>query len=250
MKVKAKSSKAPLYQTRFSWLATVMLTYDSEIIIVGSGVFGISTALWLARAGYKNITVFDRCEFDKNHYDPFNGCDGASSDINKIFRATYGSSKEYQELAYEARDMWLDWDRAIEGTSPALLPHGLTHDDKLINFCGCYYLGEGSELQPHYADSLEMTAKEAPEYRKLQFLKVSAPLWLAGDLYHVWRNLPDIKGSAIDEENIRREGAKWFRKYHVLDKINKNATSGFLDIGAGINLADKVSWSFVKLNHY
>lgn len=64
------------------------------MIIVGSGVFGLSTALWLARGGYKNVTVFDRCDFEKNHYNPSDGCDGASADINKIFRATYGRKEQ------------------------------------------------------------------------------------------------------------------------------------------------------------
>ena len=40
----------------------------------------------LAKGGYKDITVFDRCQFDKSHYNPADGCDGASADINKIFR--------------------------------------------------------------------------------------------------------------------------------------------------------------------
>lgn len=70
-----------------------MASPNSHIIIVGAGVFGLSTSLWLARAGYQNITVFDRCEFDKNNYDPSNGCDGASADINKIFRMTYGEKE-------------------------------------------------------------------------------------------------------------------------------------------------------------
>lgn len=71
-----------------------MISQDSEIIIVGAGVFGLSTSLWLARSGYKNITVFDRCQFDKNNYDPLNGCDGASADINKVFRTSYGKERE------------------------------------------------------------------------------------------------------------------------------------------------------------
>jgi sarcosine oxidase/L-pipecolate oxidase len=72
-----------------------MLSQDSNIIIVGAGVFGLSTALYLARGGYTNITVFDRCPFDKNFYDPSNGCDGASADINKVFRMAYGEKLEY-----------------------------------------------------------------------------------------------------------------------------------------------------------
>jgi sarcosine oxidase/L-pipecolate oxidase len=71
-----------------------MISQESNIIIVGAGVFGLSTALWLGRSGYKNVTVFDRCAFDKNHYNPLNGCDGASSDINKVFRTAYGSQTE------------------------------------------------------------------------------------------------------------------------------------------------------------
>jgi sarcosine oxidase/L-pipecolate oxidase len=71
-----------------------MTTPESRVIIVGGGVFGLSTALSLARGGYNNVTIFDRCSFDKNHYNPSNGCDGASADINKIFRATYGAQEQ------------------------------------------------------------------------------------------------------------------------------------------------------------
>lgn len=67
-----------------------MVTANSKIIIIGGGVFGLSTALWLARGGYRDITVFDRCAFDKNFYNPSNGCDGASADLNKVFRMAYG----------------------------------------------------------------------------------------------------------------------------------------------------------------
>lgn len=71
-----------------------MTTVESRVIIVGAGVFGLSTALWIARSGYKNVTVFDRRAFDQTYYNPANGCDGASADINKIFRATYGTQQQ------------------------------------------------------------------------------------------------------------------------------------------------------------
>lgn len=76
-----------------------MPNHQSEIIIVGAGVFGLSTALWLARDGYKNITVFDRSDYDATHYDPANGCSSASADINKIFRTAYGDQQECALLA-------------------------------------------------------------------------------------------------------------------------------------------------------
>lgn len=70
-----------------------MVAKEDKIIIVGAGVFGLSTALWLSRDGYKNITIYDRCTVDKTFYDPSNGCDGASADINKVFRMAYGEEQ-------------------------------------------------------------------------------------------------------------------------------------------------------------
>jgi glycine/D-amino acid oxidase-like deaminating enzyme len=33
---------------------------DSRIVIIGAGVFGLSTAVELVRKGYRNITIVDR----------------------------------------------------------------------------------------------------------------------------------------------------------------------------------------------
>ncbi len=74
----------------------------SEILIVGAGIFGTSTAYHLA-SSHPNpsaITVLDRA--------PCPSPKAASSDINKIVRADY-SSPFYMELAYEAMDAWSNW---------------------------------------------------------------------------------------------------------------------------------------------
>lgn len=65
-----------------------MTTPTDRVIIVGAGVFGLSTALHLARGGYKNVTVFDYQPYHESVYDPNQGCDSASSDINKIYRCS------------------------------------------------------------------------------------------------------------------------------------------------------------------
>ncbi|CDK27989.1 unnamed protein product [Kuraishia capsulata CBS 1993] len=88
-------------------------TKDSKIIIVGAGVFGLSNALHLAQNGYRNITVYDRLDFDANRYTLLHGADTASADINKIFRAQYAEKKHYQDLAFEAFEIWQKWNRDI-----------------------------------------------------------------------------------------------------------------------------------------
>lgn len=52
------------------------LTKTSKIVIVGAGVFGLSTADHLLRRGYTTITVLDRA-------DTLPAKDAASCDINK-----------------------------------------------------------------------------------------------------------------------------------------------------------------------
>lgn len=79
-----------------------------EILIVGAGIFGTSTAyhLALSHANPTRITVLDRA--------PAPSPNAASSDINKIVRADY-SKAFYMNLANEAMGYWTD--------SPIMKPH-------------------------------------------------------------------------------------------------------------------------------
>lgn len=116
------------------------ITKDSKIILVGSGVFGLSNALFLASNGYKNVTVFDRLDLKKNNFTLLKGADTASADINKVFRAHYAEKKHYQDLAFQAFDIWQKWNREIQ-----LLPPEEAQkytDLKLIDLCGMLRLDD------------------------------------------------------------------------------------------------------------
>lgn len=52
---------------------------DSPIVIVGAGVFGLSSAIHLATRGYTNVTVFDKQPYKETLYDFDLGCDAASA---------------------------------------------------------------------------------------------------------------------------------------------------------------------------
>ncbi|XXG95303.1 hypothetical protein Hte_001564 [Hypoxylon texense] len=110
------------------------ITPSSKIIIVGSGVFGISTALWLARSGYADVTVLDMQDTASLGYDPLSGVDSASADLNKIIRFSYGSEIEYQRLATEAATIWDEWNAEIAATPVEELPESLRDGDKKLWF--------------------------------------------------------------------------------------------------------------------
>lgn len=72
-------------------------SHTQPILIVGAGVFGLSTALELASRGYENVTVLDR-------YPP-PVPDGSSVDISRVIRTEY-ADPVYSQMAQEAMHGW------------------------------------------------------------------------------------------------------------------------------------------------
>lgn len=76
------------------------LNHSSSIIIVGAGTWGCSTALHLARRGYKNVIVLDP--------HPVPSPIAAGNDINKIMehrelKGLHSQNTSYIQAANEAR---------------------------------------------------------------------------------------------------------------------------------------------------
>lgn len=62
---------------------------DSPIVIIGAGVFGLSSALHLAQRGFRNVTVFDRQPYHETLYDFEKGCDAASAGTFTMFSTPF-----------------------------------------------------------------------------------------------------------------------------------------------------------------
>ncbi|KAI8630188.1 FAD dependent oxidoreductase [Xylariaceae sp. FL1651] len=134
---------------------------DSKIFIVGSGVFGLSTALWLARSGYRSVTVFDMQDTGSSGYDPGAGIDSASADINKIIRFSYGSEIEYQRLASQAAAIWNEWNAEVEDASVDVLPEVLRKGERKLWWkCGFLRMGAGSEFADFELETLRNMESE------------------------------------------------------------------------------------------
>ncbi|OTA99759.1 hypothetical protein M426DRAFT_67223 [Hypoxylon sp. CI-4A] len=141
---------------------------SSKIIIIGSGVFGISTALWLARSGYKDVTVLDMQDTAATGYDPEAGVDSASADLNKIIRFSYGDEIEYQRLATEAATIWNDWNREIAEAPADELPECLRDGERKLWWnSGMLRMSSTSELSAFELVTLENMEREG--IRDLQF---------------------------------------------------------------------------------
>lgn len=58
---------------------TVPPSKSDAIVVVGAGIFGLSTVIHLAERGYTNVTLIDKQPYEKTLYSYFEGCDAASA---------------------------------------------------------------------------------------------------------------------------------------------------------------------------
>jgi glycine/D-amino acid oxidase-like deaminating enzyme len=80
------------------------LNGSTTAIVVGAGIFGLTSALELRNRGYA-VTLLDA--------GPVPHPLAASSDISKVVRIEYGADEVYMALAEEARERWLTWNRDL-----------------------------------------------------------------------------------------------------------------------------------------
>ena len=88
---------------------------EFEFVIVGAGVFGLSTALALAAKGY-SVTVLERSEIpDEEEEDGrvmAGKCyRGSSVDTSRVVRPDYGGQEVYTDLMLRAMPRWREWNR-------------------------------------------------------------------------------------------------------------------------------------------
>jgi glycine/D-amino acid oxidase-like deaminating enzyme len=77
---------------------------ESNAIVVGAGIFGVTTALELRSRGF-GVRVLDP--------GPIPHPQAASTDISKVVRIEYGGDETYTRLAEEARAGWLAWNDTV-----------------------------------------------------------------------------------------------------------------------------------------
>ncbi|KAL8305532.1 hypothetical protein RB597_003676 [Gaeumannomyces tritici] len=131
------------------------LAKSDAVVIVGAGIFGLSTALHLAQRGYTNVTVFDKQPYHETLYSYFKGCDAASADLNKIVRSAYGTQTEYQELALEAARGWEAWNADLAAGGPDSVPPGMSSADRVFIRNANVSLSDGDSLPAFERATLE-----------------------------------------------------------------------------------------------
>jgi glycine/D-amino acid oxidase-like deaminating enzyme len=132
---------------------------EQKIVVVGSGIFGVTAALELARRGH-TVTLLDP--------GPVPHPNASSTDISKAVRMDYGSDELYMGLMEEAFKDWDQWNREWE--------EPLYHED------GFLFL-TSAEMSPgtFEYESLQLLKKRGhhTESMNTNMLKARFPAWNA-----------------------------------------------------------------------
>lgn len=197
-----------------------MTEKSDPIIIVGSGVYGLSSAYHLATLGYTNIKVFDKGEYDTNEFSPLKGADGASTDLNKLVRASYVDKVHYQDLAVEAIHKYYEWNQ--EFLKLSFLPPALERIQEK-----CLKVGDDQPIFQNTGYIRLDDYDSGEEKRNLCNFEKAGLRKLSYDIN--------------DPEDIARSKITgWYKKMDPLKQRDKvPELTGVLDSFAGVALADK-----------
>jgi glycine/D-amino acid oxidase-like deaminating enzyme len=108
-----------------------MNAYD--MLVVGAGIFGITTALELKTRGYR-VAVLDP--------GPLPHPLAASTDISKVVRMEYGADETYMEMVEQAYQGWLHWNEELGET--------LFHDVGMLILTRAPMSPGGHEYESYY----------------------------------------------------------------------------------------------------
>ncbi len=133
------------------------LPKSSSILIVGTGTFGLSTAVHLARRGFTNIQCLDRY--------PFPSPDSAGYDINKII----GMRNDTALAARVSREALAGWQEPLfESVWHEVGLITAATNDEAVEYCRRAYhswidCGEGDNV--HWLESADDFRKFVPQLR-------------------------------------------------------------------------------------
>jgi monomeric sarcosine oxidase len=106
---------------------------ETDICIIGGGIMGTATAYALSQMSDKKILLVDRYGIGNDY------C--SSTDINRVFRYSYGNDQYYTKMAVESEVLWKNLMK--ETGQQLLIPTGLMmlegEDDNANRFCRSSY---------------------------------------------------------------------------------------------------------------
>ena len=206
-------------QSFFHVLAPIpQLPAKSHVAVIGAGVFGGWSALYLLRKGFR-VTLVDAWGAGNSR--------SSSGDETRVIRSTYGANEQYFDLNVRALTLWKEnqkrWNKKFFFNTGVLWM--------------CY-----EEKVPMVDDSIPFSKKHKMEYQYLSPSDIQKrfPVINTNDLHHGWLDpfggyLKARESCQAVAEAFVQEGGE-FIQAHVTPGNISNGTMQKLDLSNGISL--------------
>lgn len=203
---------------------------SADVLIVGSGIFGVTGAIELSRRGYR-VSVLDS--------GPVPHPLAASTDISKVIRMEYGPDGQYMELMEAGLKGWQDWNSLWASRG----------EPELFHQTGVVMLCQG-QMQPgdfeYESYQLLLERGHRPERLDRDSITRRFPAWNAEvyqDGFFHGRGGYAESGSVIEAlvGQAEREGVQFYRANTVSRLIEKgDRVEGAVDQHGRVFPADHV----------
>lgn len=174
-----------------------MATHD--FLIIGGGIFGLSTALELAQRKYR-VAILNPDTLP-HHL-------AASTDISKIVRMEYGTDQEYFRMAEQCMEKWHAWNE--------LFGEELYHEVGLLMLC---------------QDKLESEHQQF-EYSSVQQLQYHGYATDILDAQALLRRFPVVNAATYEEAHFNPR-AGWVESGKVIERLAAHVRSLGVEIYEG-----------------
>lgn len=140
------------------------LSAKNHVAVIGAGVFGGWSALYLLRKGFK-VTLVDAWGAGNSR--------SSSGDETRVIRSTYGANEQYFDLNVRALELWKEnqqrWNKKLFFNTGVLW---LCYEDKV----------------PMVDDSIPFARKHNMQYQYLSKVEIQKkfPVINTSDLHHAW----------------------------------------------------------------
>lgn len=147
------------------------MVYQPQVVIVGAGIVGLSTAYTLLQLGLRNVLVLEQIVVNHPH--------ATSASISRLLRFEYGTDVFYSQMVKLSLERWQELERSTQrhlSTSSGLLRLGKTGEEVWREHQIARELGLSGELLSARSCRLRFPQFEIRDYEMLAYNTTSGIL--------------------------------------------------------------------------